>query len=227
MNKGNIVLNTIELSHELEKMIQTSYRYLIFVSPYLKITDRLKAKLTDKFTQLDGCFFIHRKNELIKSEKDWISSFPNVHLIGVENLHSKIYLNDKQCLIASMNFYEYSQINNYEIGIKIDKIDKNNYQRVLEEVLVMSKFSAKYDILLKTIESEIDYTAGKLFDRLKEVTGKYKRSNFGNDAYVEFCDEARKLVDFQSNELYQDKTAILRSANIGKKRFDELFNKLK
>ncbi len=224
MNNTNTILNTIEISHELEKMIQTSYKYLIFVSPYLKITDRLKAKLSEKFTQLDSCFFIHRSNELAKNEKDWISSFLNVHLIGVENLHTKIYLNDKQCLITSMNFYEYSQINNYEIGVKIDKMrDKNNYQRVIEEVLLMSKLTTKHDFLLKTLELEIDYSAGKLFSILKEITGKYT----DNDGYIEFCNKARKLVEFKNDELYHDRTAILRNANIGKNRFDEILNKLK
>jgi hypothetical protein len=228
MNKTNTILNTIEISHELEIMIQSSYKYLVFVSPYLKITERLKAKLSEKFKQLDGCFFVHRKNELAKSEKDWISSFSNVHLIGVENLHSKIYLNDKQCLITSMNFYEYSQINNYEIGVKIDrKTDKNNYQRVIEEILLMSKLTPKHDILLKTIEAEIDYTAGKLFNILTKISGKYTNSKFNDEGYIEFCNDARKLVEFQNNELYQDRTAILRSANIGKARFEEIFNKLK
>lgn len=223
-----MILNTIQISHELEKMMDESYRYLIFVSPYLKITDRLKAKLTQKFTQLDSCFFIYRKNELLKNERDWISSFSNVHLIGVENLHSKIYLNDKQCLITSMNFYEYSQINNYEIGIKIDKqIDKNNYLRVIEEIMVMSRLSEKHNELLKYLELEIDYTVGKLFFKLRDITGKYRKSRFENEGYFEFCNEARKFGDFQKNELYQDNTAILRSANLGKSRFEELFKKLK
>ncbi len=228
MKETSTILNTIEISHEIEMMIHSSYKYLIFVSPYLKITERLKAKLTEKFAQLDNCFFIHRKNELPKNEKDWISSFSNVHLIGIENLHSKIYLNDKQCIITSMNFYEYSQINNYEIGVKIEKKrEKRNYQRVIEEILLMSKLSESYDILFKTLEFDMDYSVGKLFSKLKEVSGKYTNSDFIDAGYIEFCNEARKLVDFKNSELYQDKTAILRSANIGKNRFEEIFNKLK
>jgi len=228
MNNKNTVLNTIEISHELEKMIQESYKYLIFVSPYLKITNRIKAKLADKFTELDICFFIHRKNELQKSENDWIKSFSNVHLIDIENLHSKIYMNDKQCLITSMNFYEYSQINNYEIGLKIDKTsDNNNFQKIIQEIMTMSKLSTKHELLSKTLEPDIDYTAGRLFYKLREITKKNKKNKSYDEDYIEFSNIARKLVKFDNTELYQDKTAILRNANIGKVRFYKIFNKLK
>jgi hypothetical protein len=34
-------------------------------------------------------------------------------------------------------------------------------------------------------------------------------------------------MKFDEDELYQDKTAILRSSNIGRDRYDLIFNKLK
>lgn len=229
MGKASSVLNTIEISHELERMMDSSYKYLVFVSPYIRITDRLKAKLSQVFSQLDACYFVHRKNELPKGESDWISSFANVHLIGVENLHAKIYLNDKQCLITSMNFYEYSQINNYEIGVVIDKNrEKDDYQRAVEEVLMMAKLSPEYERLFNVLETDIDFSMRKLFNKLKQVSGKYSKFSYENDQdYLDFCADARRLVDFHKSEFYQDGMAILRSANIGRERFEKIFNKLK
>lgn len=226
--KQNNIIGTIEISHEIEKMIDESYKILIFISPFLKITNRLKAKLSDSFRNLDNCFFIHRKNELRKDEETWIKSFDNVHLIGVDNLHAKIYLNDKRCIITSMNFYEYSQINNYEIGVIIDRKDDNTgYQKILEEVLLITKLSDNYFNISQALEPFQDYTAGKLFLKLKEISGRYSYSGTLDGAYITFCNDARTVVEFLPTELYQDNTAILRTANLGKERYDKILNSLK
>ena len=46
MKAKNNIIGTIEISHEIENLIQDSFRNLIFVSPYLKITERIKSKLS-------------------------------------------------------------------------------------------------------------------------------------------------------------------------------------
>jgi hypothetical protein len=227
MKQSNII-GTTEISHEIEKMIDESYKVLIFISPFLKITNRLKAKLSNCFQNLDSCFFIYRKNELRNDEKAWISSFSNVHLIGVDNLHAKIYLNDKRSIITSMNFYEYSQINNYEIGVIIDrKEDNNGYQKILEEVLLITKLSDNYLKISKVLEPFQDYTAGKLFFKLRDISGRYSNLKSPDWAYKTFCHDARKVIEFLPAELYEDGTAILRTANLGKDRYDKILNSLK
>jgi hypothetical protein len=48
-----------------------------------------------------------------------------------------------------------------------------------------------------------------------------------NDEYfINFCNWARDTVDFELDELYQDQTAILKSTNIGKERFEVLKNSI-
>jgi phosphatidylserine/phosphatidylglycerophosphate/cardiolipin synthase-like enzyme len=224
----NNIIGTTEISHEIEKMIDESYKVLIFISPFLKITNRLKAKLSNSFQNLDSCFFIYRKNELRNDEKAWVSSFNNVHLIGVDNLHAKIYLNDKRSIITSMNFYEYSQINNYEIGVIIDRKDDNNgYQKILEEVLLITKLSDNYLKISKVLEPFQNYTAGKLFLKLCDISGRYSDSKSLDWAYKTFCNDARKVIEFLPAELYEDGTAILRTANLGKERYALILNSLK
>jgi phosphatidylserine/phosphatidylglycerophosphate/cardiolipin synthase-like enzyme len=228
MNQGHIIISTSEISHEIEKMIQESNKFLIIVSPYLKITNRIKAKFSECFGQIDSCYFIHRKNELRHEERIWMESFSNVHLISLENLHSKIYLNDRKCLITSMNFYEYSQINNFEIGVLIEeRKDRESYEQVIKEVLMYSSFSDKKEHLMMTIESKIDYTVGKLFNKIKEVSDRYNSNGYNDEVYIKFCNDAREIIEFNNNELYLDKTAILRSANIGKARFEKILSELK
>lgn len=224
----NEISGTMRISRAIENMIEESFKFLIFVTPYLKITERIKAKLIDTFNNVDNCYFIYRKDELKKNEKEWIEAFNNVHLIGVDNLHAKIYLNDKLCIITSMNFYEYSQINNYEIGVLIDIYrEKDSLQKILEEILLITRLSEKYDLIYKTLEPYIDYSVGKLFKKIQEISRNYEKENYYDKPYVRFCNDARNIMSFSDRELYEDKSAILRSANIGKARFEKIFSKLK
>ncbi len=46
-----------------------------------------------------------------------------VRLSFCKNLHAKCYLNESECIISSLNLYEFSQINNNEMGILIRKYE--------------------------------------------------------------------------------------------------------
>ena len=50
----------------------------------------------------------------------------------VENLHAKCYINEESMVITSMNMYEYSENNNWEMGILIRKQDD---AKVFEEAI--------------------------------------------------------------------------------------------
>ena len=109
---------TTELSYQIEQLIKEDSEFVIFVSPYLKLTKRLKAKMSAAFDEINQVVFLYRENELNRSEQEWLETHSNVELIPIENLHAKIYLNEHRCLMTSMNLYEYSQVNNHEIGIE-------------------------------------------------------------------------------------------------------------
>ena len=52
----------------------------------------------------------------------------------LENLHAKCYLNEKEALLTSMNLYEFSQINNDEMGILVSREqDPDLYKKIREE----------------------------------------------------------------------------------------------
>lgn len=222
------ILGTTELSYEIERLVNESYRFLIIVSPYLKITDRVKVKLVDCFKRAENCVFVYRANELKREEQSWIESFGNVHLVPVKNLHAKIYLNENRCLITSMNLYEYSQVNNHEIGVEIKKSsNKKDYLRVLEEVVSITKLADHQNLIQGMLEPYLDFTVGSLFLVLREISANYNSSYRTSDMYVKFCEDARKVIDFGDSDLYEDKSAILRGTKLGKERYDMLLRELK
>ncbi|EPR69597.1 hypothetical protein ADICYQ_1382 [Cyclobacterium qasimii M12-11B] len=216
-------MGTIEISHAIENLIQESFRSLIFVSPYLKITERIKSKLSMHLPKIDNCYFVYRKNELKTNEEIWLKSFSNIHLVEVQNLHAKVYLNEKYCILTSMNFYEYSQINNFEIGVKINREDeKENYEEVIKQVMLMIKLSENNSSIQGDLEQYSDYSNGKLFNEISRITTKSSLKK-----YAPFCNAVRETVKIEKNELYEDGTAILRSTVLGKNRYMKAFNALK
>lgn len=114
-------LNTSGTTFFLEELIKNTSRKLVLVSPYLQINTRIKQLIEDANNSGIEIDFLYGKNNLHKDEKNWLSTLDNVCVRFCENLHAKCYLNEKSAIITSMNLYEFSQVNNNEVGILIQK----------------------------------------------------------------------------------------------------------
>lgn len=222
------VIGTTKISYEIEQILDTSNDYLVLVSPYLKLNQRLKVRLADAFKKVDDVFLLYRENELKYQELNWLKSFSNVKMFAIKNLHAKIYLNQEYALISSMNLYEYSQINNHEIAVVIDRWDDSEaYEDTLDEIRIILASQYKdtgFEVVLENIQ---DYSMGTLFYKLnnKYTFKSYNRSS--RVLYEFISDRARELTNFKESELYQDQTAILRATDLGKERYKFLEEKLK
>lgn len=215
------ILGTTKISYEIERILEDSEKFLILVSPYLKFNHRLKVRLSDAFKRTEKTFILFRENELKKEDFNWLKSFKNLELIPLKNLHAKIYANEEDCLVSSMNLYEYSQINNHEIGILIDRYeDDYEYKETFNEIRIMIESSGISTGFNEVIGDYLeDYSMGKLFWILND---KFSFRNFSKGSqplYEYLCDKSRELVRFEDEELYRDKTAILRASELGKKRY--------
>lgn len=135
------ILETTSQSIEIEKLITNSNEFTLIVSPYIKINSRLKPKLAECFKRNKGNILLYREDSLKSNEKIWFTTFKNVTLLPIKNLHAKCYLNETTALITSMNLYDYSQINNHEIGIKLlkeidsDKIEMVKLLKYIEHII--------------------------------------------------------------------------------------------
>ena len=222
------IFGTTELTYQIEQLIQEDTSFLILVSPYLKLNRRLKAKMEMNFAHIPQILFLYRENQLNQIEHDWLTRQANVTLIPIENLHAKIYLNEHRCLITSMNLYEYSQVNNHEIGIEVcakdDWVSDHNedYLNVLEEInLMLLAQGFEYDFQ-KILDLYNDFSVGTFFKNAMNKFNLQGKGHYYEDCYLNFCDWARNTVHFEKDELYQDGSAILRATNLGRKRFDLL-----
>ena len=115
---GPSFVTTAAISFYLEKMLEEAEKKIIIISPYIKMSLRVRSILIDKINNNVDVNFIHRED----FEHDGI----NIKTFKRKNLHAKCFLTEKYALIGSMNLYDYSQVNNDEMGIFVTK--KENFE---------------------------------------------------------------------------------------------------
>ena len=155
-------LDTLGISNELGQIIKNANEKLVIISPYLQISDRFKDMLEDQDRMKIYIDLIYRKSELQPQESNWLKGLTSVRTRICKNLHAKCYLNESKALITSMNFYEFSQHNNEEMGIVVSKDeDPQLYDDINKEVQ-----------RLKRNNDEIKVTVEKVISNKKSSNGK-------------------------------------------------------
>ncbi len=157
-------LNTTGVSYHLEELIKNTKDRLILISPYLQFNDRIKEHLSNLNTQKRDIRIVYRENKLHLDENNWLAQQVGIRTSICKHLHAKCYINENEAIITSMNLYEFSQMNNNEMGIYVSKnSDEDLYKSVLNEVQ-----------RLLTVSEEISITVQKVDTKLKDiVSSKY------------------------------------------------------
>ena len=114
-------LTTTGISYRLEEIIKTAEERLVLISPFLRVNERIKELLEDKDRLKMDVRVIYGKNQLQPEENNWLESMASIRTSYCRNLHAKCYLNENEALLTSMNLYEFSQVNNNEMGILISR----------------------------------------------------------------------------------------------------------
>jgi len=169
-------LNTSATNYFLEELIKTANDRLILISPFLKLNDRIKELLADKNRLKIDVRIIYGKNELQNDEISWLSELTYIRTSFCKNLHAKCYLNEKLCIITSLNLYEFSQVNNNEMGIAVSrKNDPELYKEAYEEAQRIIRISDEVRISLEKIpqtEEDLKNNSEKKEKHTKLTTSK-------------------------------------------------------
>jgi len=116
-------LETTGVSHHLQQLVDHANDILILISPYLKINDRVRYSLEDRNRMKIDIRIVYGKSELQPEQISWLRGMDFVRTSFCENLHAKCYINESEAIITSMNLYEFSQVNNEEMGIYVTRAD--------------------------------------------------------------------------------------------------------
>jgi hypothetical protein len=80
----------------------------------------------------------------------------NVIIYALDNLHAKCYINQDTAIITSLNLYQFSEHNNREMGILVDKsTDPELYVNIFNEVGSIIGESNKYELTMKKQDTPI------------------------------------------------------------------------
>lgn len=158
-------LTTIDIAAQLQSLITEADETLYLVSPYLQISNDFQELLNSREKKKKETIIIYGKSELNPVQLKFLTSLRYLYLKFYEKLHAKCYINDTKLIITSMNFYEYSMINNKEMGVIYDNsedADKEIYTKALEYVQLIEDNSDD-----KPFELNIDYTKPNSTQRKK------------------------------------------------------------
>ena len=144
-------INTSATTYCLEEIIKDAKEYLILISPYLQFNDRIKELLEDQNRAEIDIQVVYGKDELKPVEHKWLASQEFITVNYCKNLHAKCYLNESAGILTSMNLYEFSQVNNHEMGIYFTKevMDKL-YSDTFDEVQRIIRHSEQQELTKKT-----------------------------------------------------------------------------
>lgn len=101
-------------SFHLEELITHAQKQIVIISPFIKLHKKISQLLEAK--SKDGI-----KITIVCREQAASKQLANIasEVIIAPHLHAKCYFTEKAALITSLNLYEFSQVNNDEMGILI------------------------------------------------------------------------------------------------------------
>ena len=133
-------------------MIKNASDRLILISPFLKLNDRIKELLEDKDRLKIDVRIVYGKSELQPEEINWLKELIFIRTSFCKNLHAKCYINEELCIITSLNLYEFSQVNNNEMGILVSRNeDSDVYRDAYDEAQRIIRISDEIRISLEKV----------------------------------------------------------------------------
>ena len=185
-------LETTGVSHHLQQLVDHANDILILISPYLKINDRLRYSLEDRNRMKIDIRIVYGKSELQPEQISWLRGMDFVRTSFCENLHAKCYLNESEAIITSMNLYEFSQVNNEEMGIHVTRADDPElYEEIYQSARRMVRISDEVRLSVEKVKRDDD-----------EPKPKPKKSDNGNVNGKGHCIRCQKEIKLNPTSPY-------------------------
>lgn len=198
-----------ELSKSLEEMIDTADRFLWLISPYIKLSGRIKDDLKKLRKKPEvQVTIVYGKNEtdksksLSKDDLEFLREFPNIRVCYEKNLHAKYYASENFSLLCSMNLHEFSQNNNIEAGVRLTP--KDLLTGVISNTISNSASEANaHEYFLQIIENgDIEFLRKPVYKKgLLGLTSSYTHSETIKDTSVRVSEKTKSIeVSSQKND---------------------------
>ncbi|HBU51468.1 MAG: DNA repair protein [Alteromonas sp.] len=219
-------LNTSATNYFLEELIKNASERLILISPFLKLNDRIKELLEDKNRLKIDVRIIYGKSELQPEEINWLRSLDYVRTSFCKNLHAKCYINEQGCIITSLNLYEFSQVNNNEMGIYVDRADDSQmYIDAYEEAQRIIRISDEIRITLEKIkpEGQVNASEDGATEELISSSKIAKRLNLTTDEFINALIACNYIEERDGHHVLTQLGESIGGEHVKKSRFGPYF----
>ena len=116
------------------------------------VYDTVDELLADKNRLKIDVRIVYGKSELQPEEIAWLNELSYVRTSFCKNLHAKCYINEELCIVTSLNLYEFSQVNNNEMGVLFNRAeDAELYRDAYEEAQRIIRISEEVRISLERV----------------------------------------------------------------------------
>jgi len=185
------ILRTHEISTEIINLIEESKEYCYLVTPYFKPWPLFNRAIEKAAKQEKNIVFVFRYDQQDLSLMKRLNTDFDFDVIFIDNLHSKLYINESKVILTSMNLYERSKELNFETGYLLDR--KSTAKKFLEDVIRGDLLSIKPALFLsgrygKKLREEKEEAKKKEIEKienLKKVQGANQfRSNNQGGSFV-------------------------------------------
>jgi hypothetical protein len=172
--------------------------------------------LSDKNRLKIDVRIVYGKNELQPEEINWLRELTYIRTSFCKNLHAKCYLNEESCIITSLNLYEFSQVNNNEMGIHLSRSqDPEIYREAFEEAQRIIRISDEVRMSLEKISSAqaerpeaVTTEPATSNESSESATGKITSSKLAKKLGVSTQTFLDKMVEAGNLELKDGKHSI-------------------
>jgi len=160
------LIQPAEISGKIMTLIDQSEQYIIIISPYNKFDNWKKLKNRIEKAQKRGVKISWYIRSKIKGNSEQVKRL-GVTPIEIDNLHCKLYLNEKNAVVTSMNLHEYSDNSSIDIGYFIS--NEEQYKELIEYIRIFIKPSER------TTKENIEVSFFKLLESyLTNFSDSYK-----------------------------------------------------
>ena len=196
------ILLTHQLPGKIIEILQNSKDYCFFISPYFKSWNILDRELEKAASDNKKVIFIFRDENNVRWDFSYLNKDYGFDLIFADRLHSKLYFNERELLISSMNLYDSSKENNYEVGYYFQNgVTARNFKtQVVDEDILKGNvfilkgryFSELEKIQLERAEKERER------NRLREEAKIKREHRFSGNRFQRYgtCIRCGQRIDF-------------------------------
>ncbi len=150
------IINPNEIGSKISTLIVESKVKFIAVTPYIDVSNwkKILINIENAIERKVSIDFYYRE---IKDVDFNVLNKLGIKLFKIKGLHTKMYFNENEMIISSMNLYEFSDLHSIEIAIFYSNLENYNklfdyfhkyiYKQINERTLIPSGFKYELDDL--------------------------------------------------------------------------------